>query len=231
MQEALQRKAAGDASWWRLREAALTALSTQVSEDMPSAGLDTNSILPSILEHDLRSQDTPPFLRGRALWVAAKLISCTAPRTQGGSPTANKNNVHGYHSEATGETAEMFMSPAIECLGGMHEMVVRVCACRAVAQLVPLIPAVRMQSLLPGAYGALLELMNSADQDVLNLVLVTLHVRTLTISKETRETVNLSCHLQVTIRKPMQHSQNRHAVLSVPRGFCWNLLLWQLPLV
>ena len=66
MQEALQRRAAGDRSWWRLREAALTALATQVSKHMSasSPALDTNAILSSILEHDLRSPDTPPFLRG-----------------------------------------------------------------------------------------------------------------------------------------------------------------------
>lgn len=179
MQEALQRRAAGDRSWWRLREAALTALATQVSKHMSasSPALDTNAILSSILEHDLRSPDTPPFLRGRALWVAAKLISCNPPPTaQGGSP-AHSSTAQGQRSEATGDTAAMFVAPAMECLGAMHEMVVRVCACRAVAQLVPLVPTARMQALLPGAYGALLELMKTADQDVLSLVLVTLHVR------------------------------------------------------
>lgn len=179
MQESLQRKAAGDPGWWRLREASLTALATQLSSDSSSLNpaLDTNAILSSILEHDLRSPDTPPFLRGRALWVAAKLASCNPPHSQGGSPTANNNTAQGQHSEAAGETAAMFVSPAIECLGGMHEMPVRVCACRAVSQLVPLVPPARMQPLLPGAYGGLLDLMNCADQDVLNLVLITLHVR------------------------------------------------------
>jgi hypothetical protein len=182
MQEALQRKAAGDPSWWRLREAALTALSTQVSEGLPRAGLDTSAILSSILEHDLRSHDTPPFLRGRALWVAAKVISCHAPEAgtqlQGGSPTASANSSQAQQSEAAGETAAVLMYPAIECLSSRHDMVVRVCACRAVTQLAPLVPAAKMQPLLPGAYGALLELMNTADQDVLSLVLISLHVRT-----------------------------------------------------
>lgn len=95
LQESLQLKAAGRERWWRLREATLAALSTQlgrglldddddddvVAEGGPRGacpvppGLDVRAILSSVLEHDLRPHDTPPFLRGRALWVAAKLAS------------------------------------------------------------------------------------------------------------------------------------------------------------
>lgn len=90
LQEALQLKGAQYERWWRLREAALAAVSTQVGrglledddeEEEEGAGchvpdgLDVRVILNSVLEHDLRPPDTPPFLRGRALWVAAKLAS------------------------------------------------------------------------------------------------------------------------------------------------------------
>lgn len=178
MQESLQRKAAGDASWWRLREASLAALGTQSPTDSCSSNpaQETNAILSSILEHDLSSQDVPPFLRGRALRLAAKVTSCTALPTPGGSPTPG-NHAQGQAVGVAADMAAMFMSPTIECLGSRHDMVVRVCACRAVTQLLPLVPAERMQPLLPVAYSVLLELMQKADQDVLSLVLVSLNVR------------------------------------------------------
>lgn len=95
--EGLQLKAAGHERWWRLREATLAALSTQLGRGLLDdgdsdggdgrarggrggafpvpEGLDVRAILSSVLEHDLQPRDTPPFLRGRALWVAAKLAS------------------------------------------------------------------------------------------------------------------------------------------------------------
>lgn len=90
LQEGLQLKAAQHERWWRLREAALAAVSTQLGSGLLDDdedggggtgasrvpdGLDVRAILNGVLEHDLRPRDTPPFLRGRALWVAAKLAS------------------------------------------------------------------------------------------------------------------------------------------------------------
>lgn len=321
LQEALQLKGAQRERWWRLREAALAAISTQVGrgllgdddgedgDNSPGhvpAGIDVRAILNSVLEHDLQPRDTPPFLRGRALWVAAKLASalpevrsyppgvrrgarpcsrgpcsrllpvpaglaqprrmlCTwpipvssrspqppderwnaaarklhsrcgcespcihqgglkpasaaltciwnapqrplrleriarVPRTDpfpipvpaalskyGWTESPGTDRCRGCAAVAAAapdrgprgvqEQAAQLLAPAVECLAGAHEMPVRVCACRAVSQLLPRAAQQHAQPHLHRVYTALIDLTGQADQDVLNLVLDTLHVR------------------------------------------------------
>lgn len=69
---------AGDAEWWRLREAALLAvgavaepiLEVQAQQDQPA--LDIPALLHNVLQEDLLTPNAPPFLTGRALWMAAR---------------------------------------------------------------------------------------------------------------------------------------------------------------
>lgn len=69
---------AGDSEWWRLREAALLAvgavaepiLEVQAQQDQPA--LDIPALLHNVLQEDLLTPNAPPFLTGRALWMAAR---------------------------------------------------------------------------------------------------------------------------------------------------------------
>jgi importin-9 len=158
--EAAQLKAAGNGDWWRLREAVLFAIGTQISllDDIVSSGvpsgLDTQGMLRDMLENDLEPADVPPFLRGRALWVAAKL-GRGLPRGQ----------------------AAAFLSPVAVGLGSVSPLPVRIGACRAAAQLFKLVPREDSAAHLPRVLAALVDLMRTVDQDVLLLVMETAEVR------------------------------------------------------
>jgi importin-9 len=158
--EAGQQRAAGDAHWWRLREAALFAVGTQVtllssmeSSGVP-AGLHVRTVLKDVLQNDLIPDNVPPFLRGRALWVAAQLGR--------GLPQSK---------------AASFLQPAVAGLGAGNPVPVRVCACRAVAQLFKMCGAGASAPHVQQAMQALVELMRTVDQDVLLLVMETCEVR------------------------------------------------------
>ena len=72
-------QANGDTEWWRMREAVLLAvgavaeplLEVQAQQDKP-AQLDIPALLHNVLQEDLINPHTPPFLTGRALWMAAR---------------------------------------------------------------------------------------------------------------------------------------------------------------
>lgn len=78
LQEAAAAKAAGREDWWKLREAALYAVGT-VSDSLIDLGagsgvrlaLDVPGLMASVLQEDL-VPSAPPFLIGRALWVASR---------------------------------------------------------------------------------------------------------------------------------------------------------------
>lgn len=71
-------QAGGDSNWWRLREAGLLAvgavadavLEVQAQQDQPA--LDIPALLAAVLQEDLRQTGQPPFLVGRALWMASR---------------------------------------------------------------------------------------------------------------------------------------------------------------
>lgn len=158
---AAQQRANGDAHWWRQREAALFAIGTLISSaddgggggNVP-AGLAAPELLRNVLEQDLQPIDVPPFLRGRALWVAAKL---------GGALPQGE--------------AAAFLRPSTAGLGPENALPVRIGACRAVASLVGLVGREASEAHLQPVLAALLQLMQTVDQDVLMLVLETTEVR------------------------------------------------------
>ena len=75
---ALWVQAEGNSEWWRVREAALLAvgavaeavLEVQAQQEQPA--LDIPALLHNVLHQDLTTPNTPPFLTGRALWMAAR---------------------------------------------------------------------------------------------------------------------------------------------------------------
>lgn len=73
----LPEQAAGDEGWWRLREAALLAVGA-VSDPLleapgsSDADFDIASFLQNVLQEDLQTPNSSPFLAGRALWAAGR---------------------------------------------------------------------------------------------------------------------------------------------------------------
>ena len=71
-------QAAGDTNWWRLREASLLAVGAvaeavlEVQAQQEQASLDIPPLLAAVLQEDLRPAGQPPFLVGRALWMASR---------------------------------------------------------------------------------------------------------------------------------------------------------------
>ena len=156
--EAQAQRSAGRDGWWRLREAALHALGTLVPSDETDVpdGLNVRPVLDNILQNDLAAAQLPPLLQGRALWVAAKLAQ--------GLPQ---------------QQAVQLLPHAVAGLGGAHAMPVRICACRAAAQLFRLCDAEASAQHVKPAVAALMELMQSVDPDVLLIVLEATEVRLL----------------------------------------------------
>ena len=130
MDEAEAARVAGDSTWWKLREATLLAVGTlddfivetarALSECGRHATFSAPGFLGLVLDRDLApgsENSIPPFLRGRALWVAARL----AP----GAPPA---------------AATAVLGAALQSLDPRAPAPLRVGACRALAQYVPLAP-------------------------------------------------------------------------------------------
>ena len=150
MDEAEAARVAGDSTWWKLREATLLAVGTlddfiveterALAECGRHATFSAPGFLGLVLDRDLApgsENSIPPFLRGRALWVAARL----AP----GAPSA---------------AATAVLGAALQSLDPRAPAPLRVGACRALAQYVPLAPKDGLAPFLGPAYqglGTLLE--------------------------------------------------------------------------
>ena len=163
-------RAAGDPAWWKPREATMLAVGTlndaliETEADAKSANVpapfSAQHFLRTVMDVDLApgaEATVPSFLRGRALWVAARLAPGAPPDAAGAALRA-----------ALGALAPDASAP------------LRVGACRALAQYVPLAPRDVLLPLLGPAYqglGTLLETAAPADaegdapEETLHLVL------------------------------------------------------------
>ena len=158
LEEAEAAKVAGDPNWWKIREATLLAVGTvddfivdteqALAERGVHATFSAPGFLKLVLDADLGGGDQtgqggstagsrPPFLLGRALWVAARL----AP----GAPPA---------------AATAVLDASLRSLDPRAPAPLRVGACRALAQYAPLAPKDGLKPFLGPAYqrlGTLLE--------------------------------------------------------------------------
>ncbi|GBG61529.1 hypothetical protein CBR_g22326 [Chara braunii] len=161
--EAAAARSAGNAEWWKMREAAILAIGT-VSEallDPPkgSKGSSTGrhavlALLESLLYEDLGNDGTScPFLRGRALWAASRL-----------STAVPGNNVVPY------------LEAAVRGLGHGNPVPIMVGACRALSQFCPKIGPETLRPCLPAIYHGVGSLLQQATEETLHLVLETLLV-------------------------------------------------------
>ena len=96
---------ANDPMWWKIREATLLAVGTlndfimetesAAKEEGSAAPFSAAQFLSSVLEADLKAgteTTTPAFLRGRALWVAARLAPGAPPAAAGAASSPLRPN-------------------------------------------------------------------------------------------------------------------------------------------
>ncbi|KAF7827891.1 importin-9 [Senna tora] len=155
--ESQSKKAAGDASWWRIREATLFALSF-ISEQLLEAeesGYVASScqhlIGQIITEDSLIGPHEYPFLYARIFATVAK-----------------------FSSVLSSGVVEHFLYAAIKALTMDVPPPVKVGACRALSQLLPETKNEIIQPQILGLFSSLSDLLHQASDETLHLVLETL---------------------------------------------------------
>eukprot|EP01018_Ginkgo_biloba_P014674 Gb_41282 [translate_table: standard] len=155
--EATQAKAAGNADWWKLREAAILAfgsISESLLESQMEESLKSNleAFLDDILVQDIGTGVVEyPFLNARAFWAAAKF-----------SPVINQGK------------REQFVYAAMRILALDVPPPVKVGACRALSQLLPRSNAEILRPHMRNVFSAIADLLKEASDETLHLVLETL---------------------------------------------------------
>ncbi|GLI67765.1 hypothetical protein VaNZ11_012019 [Volvox africanus] len=167
-QEAAASQAAGQAGWWKLREAALLALGCCTASfpeglaDVRGGGgrghrqratiADLQSrlqrLMDEVLRTDLQGPLINPLLVGRAMWLVARLQPILRPDHQG-----------------------PLLAAAAAGLNSNLPSPVKIGACRALASLAPRVPAEVLGSLADSLYGGVLGLLACSGEEALNLVL------------------------------------------------------------
>ncbi|GIL86369.1 hypothetical protein Vretifemale_14670 [Volvox reticuliferus] len=167
-QEAAASQAAGQAGWWKLREAALLALGCCVAsfpggvgdgrggggrgqrQRATMAGLQSRLqlLVDEVLRADLQGPLINPLLVGRAMWLAARLQPILRPDQQG-----------------------PLLAAAAAGLNSHLPSPVKIGACRVLASLAPRVPAEVLGPLADSLYGGLLALLTCSGEEALNLVL------------------------------------------------------------
>ncbi|KAG4403351.1 hypothetical protein GLYMA_01G093902v4 [Glycine max] len=151
------RKAAGNASWWRIREATLFALSSLSEEllETEETGFDTSSLKHLVeqifTEDSLIGPLEYPFLYARIFTSVAKLSSLIS------------NGL-----------LEHFLYLAMKAITMDVPPPVKVGACRALTNLLPEAKKEIVQSQLLGLISSLTDLLNHASDETLLMVLDTL---------------------------------------------------------
>ncbi|KAH1261303.1 Importin-9 [Glycine max] len=151
------RKAAGNASWWRIREAtifALSSLSEQLFETQET-GFDTSSLKHLVeqifTEDSLLDPLEYPFLYARIFTSIAK-----------------------FSSLISNSLLEQFLYLAMKAITMDVPPPVKVGACRALTNLLPEAKKEIVQSQLLGLFSSLTNLLNHASDETLHMVLDTL---------------------------------------------------------
>ncbi|KAL2349037.1 hypothetical protein Fmac_003037 [Flemingia macrophylla] len=154
--ESQMRKAAGNANWWRIREATLFALSS-ISEQLFEAeesGFETNS-----LKHLVGQIFTEASLIGLDYpFLCARLFTSVAK----------------FSSLISSGMLEHFLYSAMKAITMDVPPPVKVGACRALSNLLPEAKNEIVQSQLLGLFSSLTDLLNHASDETLHMVLDTL---------------------------------------------------------
>lgn len=151
------RKVAGNASWWRIREATLFALSSLSEQLLESeeSGLKTSNLkdmIEQIVAEDFLIDSLEyPFLYARIFTSVAKFSSVIS------------SGVLEHSLDAALKAITMNVPPPV-----------KVGACRALSQLLPKAKKEIVQPQLPGLFSSLTDLLNHASDETLHMVLETL---------------------------------------------------------
>ncbi|CAI8595630.1 unnamed protein product [Vicia faba] len=151
------RKVAGNASWWRIREAtlfALSSLSEQLLETQESGFKTSNlkNMIEQIVAEDFLIDSLEyPFLYARVFTSVAKFSSVLS------------SGVLEHSLDAALKAITMNVPPPV-----------KVGACRALAQLLPKAKKEIVQPQLLGLFSSLTDLLNHASDETLHMVLETL---------------------------------------------------------
>ncbi|CAL5189135.1 unnamed protein product [Lathyrus oleraceus] len=155
--ESQVRKVAGNASWWRIREAtlfALSSLSEQLLETQESGFKTSNlkNMIEQIVAEDFQIDSLEyPFLYARVFTSVAKFSSVIS------------SGVLEHSLDAALKAITMNLSPPV-----------KVGACRALAQLLPKAKKEIVQPQLLGLFSSLTDLLNHASDETLHMILETL---------------------------------------------------------
>ncbi|KAK7275122.1 hypothetical protein RIF29_16229 [Crotalaria pallida] len=168
------RKAAGNASWWRIREATLFALSSlsehlfETEESGSEASSLKHLVEQIITEDSLIGPLEYPFLYARIFTSVVK-----------------------FSSVISSDVLEHFLHAAMKAITMDVPPPVKVGACRALSQLLPEAKNEIVQPQLLGLFSALTDLLNQASEETLHMVLETM----LAAVKAGRESSSLVEHI------------------------------------
>jgi hypothetical protein len=160
MSEAIAMQQAGDANWWKGREASLLAIGTLSEGILGSAKnaqgkgktppLDIAAFMANVLEVDLHDSTAAaaPFLRGRALWVTARLAGGVPPHM-----------------------ADAVLKASVRSLAPGLAPPLRIGACRAIAESLSMAKPEVLAPYVGEIYNGLGALLGDAGEETLHLVL------------------------------------------------------------
>ena len=158
--ESISAQQTGDSMWWRPREAALLAVGTmnevvlssleRAQEKGKPPPFDIAAFMKTVIENDLHESTaaSAPFLRGRALWVTARLSS--------GVPT---------------EMADAILRASVSSLAPGLAPPLRIGACRAIAEFLPIAKKEVTTPYIGEIYKGLGNLLVDAGEETLHLIL------------------------------------------------------------
>lgn len=160
MSESISARQAGDAKWWRAREAALLAVGTMNDVVMTSlqkaqgkgksSPMDISSFVKTVVEIDLHENTAvaAPFLRGRALWMCSRLSNSMSP-----------------------EMAETILRASVLSMAPGLAPPLRIGACRAMAEFLPVAKKELVAPYVGEIYKGLGGLLIEAGDETLHLIL------------------------------------------------------------
>ncbi|KAG2485990.1 hypothetical protein HYH03_015313 [Edaphochlamys debaryana] len=163
--EAEAARVAGQAGWWKLREAALLAAGCCADgfpgglEEGDGGGGRTRAaaaalrgrlqaLVDGTLAVDMQGASTNPLLLGRALWLGARLHPALRP-----------------------DQRAALLAAAAGALGSGLPLPVKIGACRVLAALASRVPPSVLSPLAPALYGGAVALLGTATEESLNLAL------------------------------------------------------------
>ncbi|GBG77457.1 hypothetical protein CBR_g23906 [Chara braunii] len=162
LEEASAARRAGNADWWKIREAAILAiggvfeaiLEAKDAEGTNRASNFLSTLLESFLREDLGNpSESSPFLQGRALWAASR-----------------------FSAGVPGDRVVPYLEAAVRGLAPGNPVPIMVGACRAVSEFCPRINKDILRQCLPAIYQGIGGLLQQATEETLHLVLETLLV-------------------------------------------------------